>query len=607
VAKPNILIRSKHAKAVELFNRNQLSEADALYTQLCQLTPTDAEAWVMRGLIHRKLGQWSAAEGFCRRALVLDQRSADAQRVLGQALQCQGRLDEAAASYRKALGLQPADAQAHYLLANALREQGVLPDAVRHYREAIRLQPDFVEALCNLGAALTVQNETQEATQVLNRAVVLNPRAPQVLCNLGNLLQRDGKLAEALDKYQRALALNPDSLDAATSVASLLEKTGELDAARVLVETTLPRAPNHPQLLLAAAKLARRDKHFDTAIGFLETLLAQPPDPEAVGEAHMLLGQMYDRKGDAGRAYAHLAEGNRLVAGSILNNVGNSSGYLERIERLRRYLTPALAEVTPAPGGVEPPPIFLLGFARSGTTLLEQILDSHPALQALEEKATVSAMVRAFEAMVEEGDDNALANLTELEIQQLRTVYFDEVNRQLVRKPGTRLVDKMPLNTVNVHLIWRVFPDARFILAIRHPCDVCLSCFMQNFMINEAMASFFTLESTAEVYEQVMQTWQLAAASLPLVYHRVRYEDLVADFEGETRALLDFLGVGWDDRVRGHTEHAMQRGTINTPSYHQVTQPIYQHAKYRWKRYAEQFESVMPKLKPFIDYFDYAE
>ena len=607
MAKPNILIRSKHAKAVELFNRNQLSEADALYTQLCQLTPTDAEAWVMRGLIHRKLGQWSAAEGFCRRALVLDQRSADAQRVLGQALQCQGRLDEAAASYRKALGLQPADAQAHYLLANALREQGVLPDAVRHYREAIRLQPDFVEALCNLGAALTVQNETQEATQVLNRAVVLNPRAPQVLCNLGNLLQRDGKLAEALDKYQRALALNPDSLDAATSVASLLEKTGELDAARVLVETTLPRAPNHPQLLLAAAKLARRDKHFDTAIGFLETLLAQPPDPEAVGEAHMLLGQMYDRKGDAGRAYAHLAEGNRLVAGSILNNVGNSSGYLERIERLRRYLTPALAEVTPAPGGVEPPPIFLLGFARSGTTLLEQILDSHPALQALEEKATVSAMVRAFEAMVEEGDDNALANLTELEIQQLRTVYFDEVNRQLVRKPGTRLVDKMPLNTVNVHLIWRVFPDARFILAIRHPCDVCLSCFMQNFMINEAMASFFTLESTAEVYEQVMQTWQLAAASLPLVYHRVRYEDLVADFEGETRALLDFLGVGWDDRVRGHTEHAMQRGTINTPSYHQVTQPIYQHAKYRWKRYAEQFESVMPKLKPFIDYFDYAE
>jgi tetratricopeptide (TPR) repeat protein len=607
VAKPNILIRSKHAKAAELFNRNQLSEADALYAQLCQLTPADAEPWVMRGLIHRKLGQWSAAEGFCRRALVLDKRSADAQRVLGQALQCQGRLDEAAASYRKALGLQPADAQAHYLLANALREQGVLPDAVRHYREAIRRQPDFVEALCNLGAALTVQNETQEATQVLNRAVVLNPRAPQVLCNLGNLLQRDGKLAEALDKYQRALALNPDSLDAATSAAALLEKTGELDSARVLVERTLPRAPNHPQLLLAAAKLARRDKHFDTAIGFLETLLAQPPDPEAVGEAHMLLGQMYDRKGDAGRAYAHLAEGNRLVAGSILNNVGNSRRYLERVERLRRYLTPSLAGAAQATSMAELSPVFLLGFPRSGTTLMEQILDSHPALQALEEKATVSAMVRAFEAMVQEGDDNALANLTEAQIGQLRTVYFDEVNRQIVRKPGTRLVDKMPLNTVNVHLIWRVFPDARFILAIRHPCDVCLSCFMQNFMINDAMASFFTLESTAEVYGQVMQTWQLAAASLPLVYHRVRYEDLVADFEGETRALLDFLGVGWDDRVRGHTEHAMQRGTINTPSYHQVTQPIYQHAKYRWKRYAEQFESVMPTLKPFIDYFDYAE
>ena len=121
------------------------------------------------------------------------------------------------------------------------------------------------------------------------------------------------------------------------------------------------------------------------------------------------------------------------------------------------------------------------------------------------------------------------------------------------------------------------------------------------------MASFFSLESTVEVYEQVMQTWQLAAATLPLIVHRVRYEDLVADFEGETRALLGFLGVDWDDRVRGHTEHAKQRGTINTASYHQVTQPIYQHAKYRWKRYARQFESVLPTLQPFIDYFGYRE
>lgn len=607
MAKPNILVRSKKNKAEELFNSGRLHEADALYAGLCQSMPGDAESWAIRGLIHRKLGAFAQAELFCRQALKIKPDYAWGHHLLGSTQQCQGRMQEALASYRKAIGLNPGFAETHYFLGNVLRESGALGDAATCYRQAIRLQPDYVEALSNLGATLTLLGETLEATQVLNRAVTLDPRAPQVLCNLGHLLQREGKLADALERYQRALALNPDSLDAAANVAVLLEKIGRLDEARVLAEKTLQGAPNHPQLLLVAAKLARRDKHFDAAIGFLETLLAQDADPETAGEAHLLLGQLRDRQGDAERAYTHLAEGNRLVAGSILNNVGNGSRYLQRVQRLRRYLTPELAKVKPASGGLESSPVFLLGFARSGTTLLEQILDSHPALQALEEKPTVAAMVGAFEAMAEKGDDNALANLTETQIEQLRTVYFDEVARHIERKPGTLLVDKMPLNTVDVHLIWRMFPQAKFILAIRHPCDVCLSCFMQNFMINEAMASFFTLESTAEVYEQVMQTWQLAAATLPLIAHRVRYEDLVADFEGETRTLLDFLGVGWDDKVRGHTEHAKQRGTINTASYHQVTQPIYQHAKYRWKRYAKQFEPLLPMLQPFIDYFGYKE
>jgi Sulfotransferase family len=156
-------------------------------------------------------------------------------------------------------------------------------------------------------------------------------------------------------------------------------------------------------------------------------------------------------------------------------------------------------------------------------------------------------------------------------------------------------------------LIWRVFPDAKFILAVRHPCDVCLSCFMQNFALNQAMATFYSLESTAALYAKVMGLWQQYVQKLPIRYHRIRYEDLVSNFEHETRRLLDFLEVGWDDAVLQHTEHARKRGTISTPSYHQVTQPIYQHAKYRWKRYAKQLESVMETLQPYIEYFGYEE
>lgn len=608
MAKPNILVRSKKAKASELFNKNQLREADALFAGICQAAPTDIESWVMRAIIHRKLGAFGQAEDYCRRALKIQPDYAWGYHVLGSAMQCQGRIPEAMACYRKAIGLRPDYAESHYFLANALRETSSLGEAVNSYRQAIRLQPDFVEALGNLGAALTMLGDTQAAASVLNKAIMLRPNSPQVLCNQGHILQSDGRLTEALEKYQRALELSPDSLDAIGNVANLLEKTNRLEESRALVERVLPRAPDNPALLIAAAKLARRARRFDAAIEFLERAIKQNLSMEVASEVYLHLGQMYDRQGDAGQAYTHLLEGNRLSAMVAEGMNKEQPAYLDRVARMRAYLTDELASLPDDGRDADdsPSPVFLLGFPRSGTTLLEQILDSHPALQTLEEKATVSAMVRAFEDMTQ-GRENALAELTEQQVAQLRRIYFDEVARHVQLQSGNLLVDKMPLNTVNVHLIWRVFPQAKFILAIRHPCDVCFSCFMQNFRINEAMASFFTLGSAAQVYGGVMQTWLEAVAKLPLDYHRIRYEDLVANFESETRALLEFLGVGWDDRVLGHTEHAIKRGTINTPSYHQVTQPIYQHAKYRWKRYARQFEPVLPMLQPYIDYFGYGE
>ena len=608
VAKQNVLTRSKKNKAAELFSANRLEEADAAYASVCQIDKMDADAWVARGIINRKLGRFNDSEACCLRALEVNPALARAHHALGAAVQCLGRKDEAIASYRRATQLQPDFAEAYYFLANALREADSMLEAAAAYRQAIKLQPDFVEALSNLGAVLTSLGETQEAVSVLNKAIVLRPNTPQILCNMGNILQREGRLAEALDKYGRALRLAPDSMDAISHAATLLEKVNRIEEAAELVNQHLPRVPDNADLLVVAAKLARRANQTDEAIALLERAARQPLGQAAAGEVHLHLGQMYDRKGDAERAFEHLAEGNRLIAQATASIHDSQNKYPDRVKRIRSYLTPDLAESVghDLNEDVTQAPVFLLGFPRSGTTLLEQILDSHPALQTLEEKGTVSAMVQAFEEMAQ-GRVNALAELSQDQIRQLRKVYFDEVARHIERQPNCLLVDKMPLNTVNVHLIWRVFPKAKFILAIRHPCDVCLSCFMQNFLVNVAMAGFFTLESGATIYSEAMRTWQDAVSLLPLDYHRIRYEDLVADFENETRALLDFLGVGWDESVLGHTDHAIKRGTINTPSYHQVTQPIYQHAKYRWKRYAKQFEPVMPTLKPFIDYFGYAE
>ncbi len=249
-------------------------------------------------------------------------------------------------------------------------------------------------------------------------------------------------------------------------------------------------------------------------------------------------------------------------------------------------------------------PIFLIGFPRSGTTLLDQILDSHPALQVIEEQALIENIYRNL-AQTAAGYPAALATLDTDQIRKLRQQYFDHAARYLEAGAGTHFIDKLPLNTADIGLIARLFPEARIILALRHPCDVCLSCFMQAFAPNDAMANFYTIEDTARLYAEVMGLWQHYESLLPLNYHRVKYEDIVADFAGETRRLLNFLGLDWDARVLEYNRHARARKHINTPSYNQVTEEIYTRARYRWQRYDEQLRPVMPMLAPFIDYFGY--
>jgi tetratricopeptide (TPR) repeat protein len=607
MAKPNILIRSKKAKATELFNTNRLREADAAFAQICQSSPTDFESWVMRGLIHRKLSLFREAESFSRRALAIKPDYAWGQQILGTALQCQGLLDQAIGCYRRAIQFDPGKAETYYLLANALSEAGQMSEAADHFRKAIQIKPDYLEALSNLGAALIGLDKLLEAKTVLDRALALSPRSPQVLCNLGALFIHTGQNEEALHRYQQAMLINPESEEAVANVANLLEKLHRLEEAQAIVDRASSNMPHSPLLKLVAARLERQKGHFQEATALLEQVLVGKLAPDLEGQIHMELGLLYDRLRDSDAAYAHTEKGNQLQAQVHKQAYGERFDFLARLDQLEAYLTNDLAASSSPETGVsgQRDPVFLFGFPRSGTTLLGQVLDSHAELQTLEERGTVGAMVQAFEQMTQ-GRQNALAGLTAEEVATLREVYFASVKQYLDLQPGATLVDKMPLSTMHAHIIWRVFPNARFILAIRHPCDACLSCYMQYFAMNEVNACFLSLEDTARVYAKVMHLWQRIIDVLPLNYHRIRYEDLVSNFEHETRALLGFIQVGWHDDVLQYAEHS-KKNRITTPSYHQVTQPIYQHAKFRWQRYAKHFEESMPVLQHYIEYFDYAE
>ncbi len=604
-----------NAQADQLARTGRLADAGRLYRQACERDPVDVEAWLKLSAVQRRLGALDAAEQCARTAVRLQPALARAHFALAAALHAGGRREEAITAYRSAIDLAPDIAMTHYVLGTALHESDRVGDALASYRRAIELQPGFVEAESNLAAALIALGRVDEAESVLQQALARRPGAPALLLNLASVAERRTRFDVAVDLYGQALrALPADSaaplaLDARAALATLLEKLGRVDEAAEQVERGLALGPAHPRLGLAAALVARRQGRIDEAIGYLESIDRQPLPHLLAGQVGTLLGQLLDQRGDSARALPAVVEGKRRLALAAPTHEAERQRYAARLHQRRSEFDRLDRAAAPSPAdaaGDDDAPAFLVGFPRSGTTLLEQILDAHPALQTMEERPALAAAERALEAAA--GASAIPADgLTGEQVRSLRRVYFDEVRRHLEREPGTRLVDKLPLNIVRVPLAHRLFPRARFILALRHPCDVCLSCLMQDFSVNEAMASFFTLEDTARLYADVMGLWMEYARALPLPVHAVRYEDLVADVPGEARRLLDFLGVGWHDAVLGHTEHARRRGVIFTPSYHQVTQAVYRRAAWRWKRYADSMAPVLPVLQPFVDAFGYAE
>jgi hypothetical protein len=246
------------------------------------------------------------------------------------------------------------------------------------------------------------------------------------------------------------------------------------------------------------------------------------------------------------------------------------------------------------------PPVFIVGFPRSGTTLLDTLLMNLPQLHVLEEKPPLGEVELAL------GGHARLATLNFEQANTLRALYFDRVRAVSPFASGQTIVDKYPLHMARMPLIHRLFPGARVVFVERHPCDAVLSCFMSNFTLNRAMRCFTTLEGAAALYDLVSDAWTRATNLLPIDVHRLRYERLIAEPEGEMRALLDFLGLPWDDKVLDNEGAAAKRAHIATASYKQVTEPLYARSVGRWERYRAQMEPVLPILAPWAERLGYS-
>lgn len=316
---------------------------------------------------------------------------------------------------------------------------------------------------------------------------------------------------------------------------------------------------------------------------------------------------LYDKLDDPAKAFDHFTEAKRSF-GELSRQLGISSDlYFDQIKAMHNFVEQTdLAALKPVKiEDGRKAPCFLIGFLRSGTTLLHQILDSHPQVIVVDESPMAIAAMDVV-ASSPEGYPGGLANLSDSTVQKARDAYFSALEAHLPARAGDAyVVDKFPFNTIRAPLLWRLFPDAKFIFSVRHPMDVCLSCFMQAFQPSAVTSPFLSMPETVRAYVALMEMWLLFSQKSDLECLNVRYEDLIADQEGVSRQLIEFVDVPWDDTVMRFYENAQKSVSVSNPSYHQVIRPIYSDATQRWQRYESQLADYEPKVQQFLAAFGY--
>ncbi|VXD01122.1 tetratricopeptide repeat-containing sulfotransferase family protein [Sphingomonas sp. 8AM] len=597
----------------------------ALIETALQHSPNEPALIEFGGLLAAHSGKADRAATLFAQLLALDPGNDPARINLATALMSAGRAEEAlavgnghahpklrllaaharvatgageAADYEAIVAADPRDYRAWNNLGSARLAAGRVDEAVAAFDEAVRYAPNDVRLYINLAQALRDAGRFDVRQRVMRDAAALAPNDPEVQLELGTAEAACENPRAAEQAFRRAIALTDGYTGAFVELGLLLESVNRIDELEQVVDALAARAPDAIELDFLRAWVARRRGNVAEALALAERV----PDEIHPLRRHQLLGDLYDRQGQPEKAFAAFTAMN--AAAQSLYPAAPGDTYRDRLGVISARLTSErVASWHPvAPDPHRAAPVFVVGFPRSGTTLLDTLLLNVDGVHVLEEQPFL-ALATQSTGLTEEG----LATLDDAGAAALRAEYFRQADA--VTPPGTQLlVDKHPLHMVRVATIRRLFPDAKIVLVERHPCDTVLSCFMANFRLNTAMRSFTTLDETARVYDAAFTIFERGTSLFPeLKVHRVRYERMIADLEQELRGLLDFLGLAWQPHYADHRASALARGPVKTASYAQITEPLYTRALARWERYRQPLAPVMPILQPWIDALGYKD
>lgn len=632
---------------VSAFQSGDLKRARQLAERRLASGAAEPRLQHLMGLIDCRSGNFESGIEWLRRACEAEPDNSGFRVMLVRALADSGRPREAFEAAPPPTGTSPSDLALWHARAEAATAVGAWPEAAQAWRKLCSVGLGDWRAWTNLADALGNLGSWAESARALRQAVALNPGELQLRRNFAAALNNAGRPVESVEQFRRCIEASPNDRSLRISLAPILADLGREDEADAELDTAaeLAGARGGPvglisvvmnedgsvdvlalseladflersgriapldELLQAARKLGVSPEQigFAAAAAALRAgdaseakrlLLTELPSARPV-RWHWLMARIADKLGDSELAFAEFTAMNRSVQAHDFW-LDRSDKYLEGVRRAAAAITAKWSErVASLPPPARTAPAFVVGFPRSGTTLLDTFLMGHPETTVLEEVP----LIHAIESKL--GEAASLPDRSEAELEEARDAYFAELDRHFDPGFGGLPVDKLPLNMLAAPFLHSLFPSSPILFVQRHPCDAVLSCFMQGFALNDPMACFLEIGRAASFYDAAMSVWTRTREHLPLNCHTVVYEELVADPETALRPAIEFLGLEWRDELLDHRATALARGRISTPSYNQVTQPLTRSATGRWKRYEKQLEPVLPLLLPWAKRLGY--
>tara|TARA_B100000029_G_C17603126_1_gene966452 strand:+ start:1507 stop:3222 length:1716 start_codon:yes stop_codon:yes gene_type:complete len=508
------------------------------------------------------------------------------------------------------ISIYPKKIESYYNYANILISQNKFDEAIEILLQAYKIDNKNIKILENITYLYLQSKNSSKAKKFAKLAIDIDNKNYFIYNIFGQIYFSENNIEKSVNNFKLSIQNNNLFWPAYDNLLTLYEQVNDLEqlntilvqAKKLFGETT-----NLVRIKYFQALLFFRNNDFVSSLNLLEGIKDEIKNRNIKHQQYYydLLGKNYDKLKKYNQAFNSFTIRNDKILNLETNQRFDKNILIDLIKVYENYFVKKNIQkynfIKIKDEFIDP--IFLIGFPRSGTTLLDTILRSHSKTIVLEEKPYISNIRDEF-FKLNNNLISSLENINSNQINNIRQNYFNNIGVPNKSFSSNIIIDKLPLNIIEIGFIKRIFPNSKFILMMRHPCDCVLSCFITDFSINEAMIHFLNINDTVNFYSSVFKLWQHLKKNLDIKFHMVKYEELINDFDKTINYLLKFLEIEWEETLKDFNQTALKRQRINTPSYDQVIRPLNTDSIDRWKNY-EEMHKIKNKLDEWIKHFNY--